>query len=274
MSSGRTGTEISTRGANLLSVMSVNIRVNASVDGVNRWPLRASALAGQIRGYAPDLWGAQEVRPEQWEDLRRALPEYESVGLGREADGGGEASPVFYRSSRFTLMDAGTFWLSATPAVPGSLGWDADLPRVATWTVLRDRASGRELAMVNTHFDHAGEQARREAAKLMVARLAELGADRPVILTGDLNATPESEPVRTLEQAGFTRAETESATRSGPAHTFHGFGTLPLPERPWIDYVFYRGPIVGVVCRVADEPVNGRWTSDHFPLLAVLAWTD
>lgn len=261
-------------GAEPLRVMSVNIRLDVASDGANRWSLRSAALADEIRGYAPDIWGAQEVLPSQWQDLRQALPEYTSVGLGREANGGGEASPVFYRSERFEAVDSGTFWLSETPEVPGSRGWDAAFPRVVTWVVLRERSSGRELLAANTHFDHMGGQARAESAKLLAARLAALnqGRNLPVILTGDLNTGPDTAPVTELEQAGFTRADAAAEAHSGGTYTFHGFGMMPDSGRVWIDYVFYQGPFTCSLFRVANERVNGRWTTDHFPVLAALRW--
>ena len=85
------------------------------------------------------------------------------------------------------LWDA-TFWLSPTPGVAGSQGWDAALPRIATWARLRDRQSGRSFVIVNTHFDHMGETARRESARLVVARAQGLADGAPLAVTGDLNA--------------------------------------------------------------------------------------
>src|SRR3546814_18448319 len=62
------------------------------------------------------------------------------------------------------LVGSGTFWLSPTPDVP-SKGWDAALPRIATWARLRDRTADRDLLVVNTPFDHVGEVAREESAR-------------------------------------------------------------------------------------------------------------
>ena len=76
----------------------------------------------------------KEVLHDQLEDLRRLLPQYEFIGVGRD-DGkaGGEYNPIMFHRARFTLLDSGTLWLSETPHVVGSKGWDADLPRVLTW---------------------------------------------------------------------------------------------------------------------------------------------
>src|SRR3546814_16762451 len=71
-----------------------------------------------------------------------------------------------YRTDRFTLLAAGTFWLSQTPDRPGK-GWDAAYPRIASWARLRDRTASQTLLVVNTHFDHVGQVARVESAKLI-----------------------------------------------------------------------------------------------------------
>src|SRR3546814_18126337 len=71
-----------------------------------------------------------------------------------------------YRPDRFSLLGSGTFWLSPTPDTP-SKGWDAALPRIATWARLKDRSAAQNFLVVNTHFDHIGEVARVESAKMI-----------------------------------------------------------------------------------------------------------
>ena len=108
----------------------------------------------------------QEVLLHQKSDLEAALPDYAFVGVARD-DGAekGEFSPLAFRRDRFALIESGTFWLSPTPSQPGK-AWDAAYPRVATWAVLRD-ASGARVAVLNTHFDHAGFQARANSAAMI-----------------------------------------------------------------------------------------------------------
>ena len=75
----------------------------------------------------PDIMGFQEVLHNQLLDLSRLFGEgYGYVGVGRD-DGNeaGEYSPVFWSKERFDLVRWKTVWLSPTPEVPGSKGWDA-----------------------------------------------------------------------------------------------------------------------------------------------------
>lgn len=150
-----------TSGASELSVMSFNVRYANPDDGEYIWSSRAERVCAAIRFYAPDILGTQEVLHPQLIDMKQMLPEYAVVGVGRD-DGAaaGEYAALWYRSDRFLLADSGNFWLSATPHVAGSLGWDAACVRIATWARLTDRISGRQLIALNTHLDHVGRRGR------------------------------------------------------------------------------------------------------------------
>ncbi len=72
-----------------------------------------------------------------------------------------------------------------------------------TWGKLRDRRTGAVFHLFNTHLDHRGETARRESARLLLRKVAEIaGPQGPVVVTGDFNSTPDSEPYRILTSPG------------------------------------------------------------------------
>ena len=151
-----------------LKVMTFNIRYGTAGDGVNAWPERRHAVIEAIRRQDPDLLGVQEALAFQVDYLVSDLPQLGWFGVGRR-DGKrkGEFSAVFYRRSRFEPVEHGTWWLSETPEVPGSVSWDSALSRTATWAVLRETRTGRKIVFVTTHFDHRGEKARRRSARLL-----------------------------------------------------------------------------------------------------------
>jgi endonuclease/exonuclease/phosphatase family metal-dependent hydrolase len=168
-----------------LRAMSFNVRYDTAADGDRSWDDRKEMVASVIRFHRPEIVGLQEPLAHQFEYLRERLPEYEWVGEGRRAeDAVGEHNPVGYRRERFDRLDWDYFWLSETPDVPESVGWDAELPRILTWVELRDGHTGTRFVAVNTHFDHRGERARLESARLLRETVAEL-ADASDASDGD-----------------------------------------------------------------------------------------
>ena len=257
--------------ATSLSVMTFNMRYDNPEDGQNNWRFRRERIAGVIKAQEVDVLGTQELLSNQFNDLSGLLTGYQGVGVGR-LDGAesGEYCAVFFRKDRFTLLDSGTFWLSETPEVVGSLGWDGACERIATWVVLRDR-DGRELFFIDTHLDHVGQVARDEGVSLLMKRIETLSGGRPVILTGDFNSEPGSSVVAHVQKDGVLRdAKAIAAQRSGTDWSFSDFGQIHEAERPLLDYIFVSGDIEAVRYEVLPDIFDGGYVSDHAPVMAVV----
>lgn len=250
-----------------INVATYNLRLNTPSDGPNVWAQRTEAVKALIRYHEFDLFGTQEGQPEQIKDLE-ALTEFSNVGVGRD-DGknAGEHSSIFYRQARFALLSHGDFWLSETPDRP-SKGWDARCcNRLATWARLRDKTSDKTLLALSVHFDHEGEVARRESARLLLRWLAKQEASDAVIALGDFNSTPDTEQVVAMK-AALRDARTATQTPPyGPHATFNDFKFGVVPDK-LIDYIFL-GPNIRVLKYAVLTDSNGeRYPSDHFPVLA------
>jgi endonuclease/exonuclease/phosphatase family metal-dependent hydrolase len=260
-----------------LRVMTFNLRLDVASDGPNAWPHRRDRVAALIRFHGADVVGVQEALAHMLTDLDGRLPGFARIGVGR-ADGraGGEFSAILYRADRVELIDSGTFWLSPTPDVPGSKGWDTAIERVATWGRFRDRRTGCRYVHLNTHFDHIGEQARQESARLIRRRLADLSAGLPVIVTGDLNAEPTSAPYRVFTRdtiAGAIPPLRDALTVSkdghyGPTSSWTAFKEIEPGRR--IDYVLVSQPITVLAHGILTDRWDDRFPSDHLPVVAVL----
>ena len=260
-----------------LRIMSFNLRYDTPNDGVNAWPNRRDWVGALISFHEADAVGVQEALVGMLRDLDTRLPGFDRVGVGR-ADGreGGEFSAILYRTGRLTLLDSGTFWLSPTPEVPGSKGWDAALERIATWARFRDRASGCTYLHLNTHFDHIGEMARQESARLIRRRLATLAGGDPVIVTGDLNSDPRSAPYRILTRDTIADAIPPlldaffaSATgHYGPTSSWTEFRAIEPDRR--IDYVLVSPGARVLSHGILTDSWNDRFPSDHLPVLATV----
>jgi endonuclease/exonuclease/phosphatase family metal-dependent hydrolase len=254
--------------------MTYNIRLDTAQDGINQWMLRKDSVASLIRYHAADLFGVQEALPNQMADLKTALPDFNWYGAGRD-DGKdkGEFSAVFYRSNRFELLDKNTFWLSETPETPGSKGWDADVTRVCSWVKLHDLRTRQTLFYFNTHFDHIGVIARRESARLIVARIQNLTKlNAPAILTGDFNAGPDSDAYRAII-TNSTLEDAKHLTETphyGPNSTWSTFFIgQDLGDR--IDYIFVTSQYLRTLKHATlTDSDNKHYPSDHLPVLAEL----
>ncbi len=255
-----------------INAMSFNIRYDNPEDGPQNWHHRKENVVRMINFYDLDIIGMQEVLVGQLNYLETNLKQYKTVGVGRE-DGKekGEFSPIFYRKDRFKELKSGSFWLSETPQMV-SKGWDAALERIATWVVLKDKTSGREFIFMNTHFDHIGDIARIESAKLLKNKSIELAEDLPLILTGDFNLVPESEGIKTLIESDGKNTLVNSSSVAdityGPDWTTCGFDNRPFHERKVIDYIFVKGIKKVDKYAVLSEMLNDIFLSDHCPVLA------
>lgn len=248
-----------------VKIISYNIRT-LSRDGENSWQFRKHATKNMIEKQRPDAFGLQEAKVAHMQYIDSVCPQYARVGVGRD-DGknGSEFMTIYYNKERFDLLDSGTFWLSDTPEKV-SRGWDAALPRIATWVKLRDKASGVKFYYFNTHFDHKGRVARVESAKLIVKKIREIaGKKATVVLTGDLNVEPESEALVPLFEN--MKAARVAAPVSDNRGTYNGFGKIK--KCPVIDHIFYRGR--KVTCkefRTLDGDYGAKFISDHYPIEA------
>lgn len=250
-----------------IRVMSFNIRYNEPRDGVNAWPNRKQKVADVIRFHKADLIGVQEAQIGQLRDLEKLLPDFAWCGVGR-TDGkeDGEFSAILFRKSRFRLLETGTFWLSETPDKPGSMGWDAAYPRIVTWARFRDNRSKRTFVHFNTHFDHRGEKARIESAKLILEKIPAIAGRLPYFLTGDLNVTEDTEAYKTLAATLKDARYTSTNGHFGGESTFSAFKELSPGMK--IDYIFVQDGIMVREHGVLSDRWDGLWASDHLPVLA------
>ncbi len=160
---------------------------------------------GADRFHDFDIVGTQEGFRHQVDDLAGRLPGHACSSHGRDNGGEkGEQVAIFYKKDGYELLDEGCFWPSATPDRP-SVGWDASLPRICGWAEFRPKAGGEPFFFFSVHFDHRGEQARRESARLVLSKIDVIAGRSRVFLVGDFNADQDSEnapPARGLATAG------------------------------------------------------------------------
>ncbi len=254
-----------------IKVLTYNIRYDSPNDGENRWALRKEFLTNQLKFYEPDVFGIQEGLKHQVDYLDSSLVNYRYIGAGRD-DGKikGEYSAIYFRSNKFELAEQSTFWLSETPEKP-SVGWDAAMERICTYALLQENVTKRYFWVFNTHFDHIGELARANSAKLIIAEIERRNVQNyPVVQMGDLNLEPTHKSIKYLSNQMNDSRQTATVV-FGPEGTFNGFNWSQSITRR-IDYIFTsKANIVVRKYAVLTDSNDRKYPSDHFPVYVELS---
>lgn len=259
--------------AQSFEAMTYNIRLDVAVDGENAWPLRKEYFISQIQFYEPDIFGIQEAKPNQVVDISTKLSQYSQVGIGREGEGKGESSNIYYKKDRFKLKESNTFWLSETPNII-SKGWDAAFNRVCTYALLKDKKTGKNIWVFNTHLDHVGELARINGIQLILDKIAELNTQNyPVIFMGDFNSEPTAERIIALKNQMDDSRDISEEKPFGPSGTFNGF-KHDEPVTLLIDYIFISKNSKLKVKKygILSDSKELKYPSDHLPVFVKLIY--
>ncbi|MBQ8209766.1 MAG: endonuclease/exonuclease/phosphatase family protein [Clostridia bacterium] len=231
----------------------------------NHWCKRQPLVRDVIKKYNPDVFGIQEAHYGWMRYISSQFRDtYAYVGVGKD-DGGikGEFSPVFYNKNKYELLDSGNFWLSETPDSP-SLGWDGAENRTCAYALLKDKNSGENYAVLNTHLDHIGETAMTEGVKLVAEKANEFSGIKTIV-TGDFNATPDTLIYKTMLSYGFDDARS-IASEADNIDSIHWFGK----GAKMIDFIFVKNGVIVNEVKTATDRFNGRYPSDHYPVVAYI----
>lgn len=277
------------------------LQFNIQTENGNAAPFinRSEMYRRLVEELRPDVVGMEEctVNWRKWLDEYVFNDSYEGVGEARTS--GGEANPIYYRKDKFELVDSGTFWLSDTPDKVGSMLQGVNYPRICTWVILKDKATGVQFAHMNTHLDHngnndstTGNNIRKAQMAVIVKFAAEKFGDMPQFLSGDLNnrRTTSKGEIYALykmitgekavkEEDGTTYKMSLADSRLNAAVTVDENHTATMtkyydetgasyePTREPIDYVFYNpANTEALTYETFLVSEDGLWISDHLPV--------
>jgi endonuclease/exonuclease/phosphatase family metal-dependent hydrolase len=254
-------------------VMTFNIRYGTAPDGEHAWPLRRDLAFRAIREFAPAVLGVQEALRFQLDEIAAELPHYGEIGVGRDdGERAGEYSAILYDTRRLAPLETGTFWLSDTPHVPGSMTWGNRVSRLVTWARFRDHALNATYYVFNTHWDHESQPARERSATLLLDRMrSRTAADDPVLLLGDFNAGLDNPAFRALlADPGMPLHDTfrvaqPQAPESG---TYHAFRDDRSGAR--IDIILASPHWRTRAADIVHLRDGNRYPSDHYPVTAIV----
>lgn len=254
------------QGADEIRVMSCNLRCITPLDpGKKSWFYRADLIVNNIEKENPGIIGFQEATKLQYKYMCDTLTGYDSVIEFRDKSIISEGCPIFYRTDLYELIDKGSFWLSETPDVM-SKDWDAACYRICSYVILKEKASGKEFVVFNTHLDHVSDEARINGIAVVLDKIEQFGS-LPSMIMGDFNAAEGSQTYESATESFLdAKYQTENTMESC---TYEGYGTSLGGKA--IDHLMISKTGLEVKSyKVVTDIYDGVYPSDHFQLSVVL----
>ncbi|MFK5957680.1 MAG: endonuclease/exonuclease/phosphatase family protein [Lutibacter sp.] len=246
-------------------IISYNIRYANKTDKENNWDNRKAKIITLLKNNNPAIFGIQEGLKTQVNYIDSSLVNYKYIGIGRDGEDKGEYSAIFYDTTKFNLKISNTFWLSQTPDSI-SIGWDANLKRICTYGLFENINTNKNLWIFNTHFDHIGNIARENSAKLILSKINQINTRNfPLILMGDLNLTPEEAPIQLFKSSLDDPLKISKTSLVGPKGTLNGFSLGKVWEK--IDYFFTKNITILSYTHIDDLKNCNKHISDHLPIM-------
>ena len=137
-----------------------------------------------------------------------------------------------------------------------------------TWAKLKDKSGPHHstLYFLNTHFDHMGDTARLESARLLLRFIEENTAGLPVILTGDFNCGPDEAPYAILTSIPASLRDACKTVGGKEEATFNGFGRSDENKR--IDFIFTNNRLEPATYKMLNIKKDSIYISDHYPVIS------
>lgn len=173
------------------SVMTYNDGDNATT--------KLSQVSQIIIDYQPDIVGMQEVQKMHVAMYESKLGHY--TGVYYDHDTSQYGAPIFFNNKKFELVESGTQWLSSTPDKKFTSFAVSDYIRSYVYVILKDKTTGEELVVINTHVDYISEANTLQIEVLLDC--TERFRGRPIIYTGDFNMQNTSDGYKLMYASGL-----------------------------------------------------------------------
>lgn len=285
-----------------LTVMTFNLLEDQNEESPNAWDKRKDICISVITSYSPMILCTQQGVKAQLDYVEQCLPGYNVFGISRKGpeDPSDQHCSIFYDRDKVELLEGGTFWLSESPSVPGSMSWGALEPCIATWATFQLKGvelPGFSFQIVNTCMDEFSPRSRRRSALLTWQHIASLPPSLPVVYCGGFNTRKESTTGRFLLGRSREHGAVGDMRDVWPnarvrknislIRTYHGFKGdkqgaaefLKLIFRAlclcWdrqtqdlhVDWILFRGrSLIPVSCEVVSDNIDGLYPSSHYPI--------
>ena len=256
-----------------LNIMTLNV-CSWSFDGKDL-ETRVDGIADTINNNNIDSFGVQEATPYWMTALNEKLSDkYTYIGVGSNSgkdykesdDTEDEFTAIFYLKDKFFVTDSGYFWLSETPDEI-SYGWGSAYRRICNWVILENKYTNTQFVHMNTHFDNASSEARRNSIGMILEKVKEF-KDLPVVFTGDLNFLEKSMGYKdiTSDILKDTKALAKDTMHSS---TFHNADPNAFKDYV-LDYILINDGFKAEKYEVLKKRYKYRYISDHYSVVVKL----
>jgi len=247
-----------------IKILSYNIHYGVGMDSQKN----LKRIADVIKKLDPDIVGLQEVHDSSMTAILGELTKMKAVfGPSMEKE-----TPNLYRLLDIPVPQSQLFYGDAILSKhPFEYVGNLSIPSASSSRyeamcadVNLSGIYGKDtpVRFVNTHFDYlktiGSKVARKGAVEVIETAFFDDSNALPAILTGDLNATPHSEPIELLQTKGWITNTVDKNLLTVPS----------VEPKKQIDYIMVRPQqkwrIVDI--KVIDEPL----ASDHLPILMTL----
>lgn len=257
----------STKQNNEIRIMTSNLLVHYKSWGGTAARPRAKMFFETVNTYQPDVIGVQEVSGQWYDCLIRNKGSYKMlypVSTGAFL----RMTALMYNTDTLNLIDKGQ--------IKYDEGNDARLRR-AVWGIFESKATGKQFAVISTHFDciRENEEAQmlsymetqtRQIYEISESIKAEYGV--PVFCVGDFNTMNPGkgvDPIMDAPEIYEALCKTLTDTRLVAAEKISG-DALEADAPTW-DHIFLNGEAkINRYAIVSPQALSDM--SDHYPIFA------
>ena len=269
-----------------LRIMSSNVLFLNQNDGTTR----AKLLKDIYMEYYPDVIGLQECDSSGHSLVVSGLSSYYSAACATVGTSSTKShTPILYRADRCQLLNSGSYSFAQQA---GSAS------KILSWAVFKHLATDKTFAVINVHCtvvtatiqeryesqgkpvpsnDVDGAEWREDNSREILERFDQLkgtyGANLPVFIMGDMNATAAAESIQMLDRREELGNCIDLATVSKTTgiRSWHDLGKAP-PAGNSIDHMFVTKDTVHVYTHYLNTSTDALKSSDHCQLICEVAW--
>lgn len=254
-----------------LRIMSSNLLVHYESWGGLPVKPRAKKYVEVLNTYKPDVVGVQELCDEWYCCLKNNLPDGYKMLYPVSTGAFVRMTAMIYNSDTLELIDSGNFAYE-----------QKDNPRLrrVVWAVFKDKASEKQFAVTNTHFDLLRDGREEELTLVMQSQRDELLScveelsqkyNCPVFSVGDFNTMEDTEYTKPVDIPEIYNSLADKLVDTKFAGENRIYGSEQDWEYPSYDHIFMMGNAeINSFCIMSYDYLTDM--SDHYPIFADISF--